>query len=40
MKNMTGTLQYGYFHYNEPTAGGANNYTAYAVMASLNVTLP
>ena len=40
LKNMTGTLQYGFFYYNEPTSGGANNYRAHAVMASLNVALP
>jgi len=40
LKNMTGTLQYGYFYYNEPTSGGANNYRAHAIMASLNVAVP
>jgi len=40
LKNMTATLQYGFFYYNEPTSGGANNYRAHAVMASLNVALP
>jgi hypothetical protein len=40
LKNMTGTLQYGFFYYHEPTSGGANNYTAHAVLASLNVAMP
>jgi len=40
LKNMTGTLQYVFFYYNEPTSNGANNYRAHAVLASLNVALP
>jgi len=40
MKNMTANLQYGYFNYHEPTSGGANNYAAHAVLASLAVNLP
>jgi mono/diheme cytochrome c family protein len=40
LKNMTARLQYGFFYYNEPSAGGANNYRAHAVLASLNVSLP
>jgi hypothetical protein len=40
LKNMTANLQYGYFRYDEPTSGGANNYRAHAVMASLNINLP
>jgi mono/diheme cytochrome c family protein len=39
LKNMTANLQYGYFRYDEPTSGGANNYRAHAVMASLNINL-
>ena len=40
LKNMTANFQYGYFRYDEPTSGGANNYRAHAVMASLNINLP
>jgi hypothetical protein len=39
-KNLSATVQYGFFSYREPTAGGANDYTAHAVFASLNVRLP
>ncbi|MDA1276211.1 MAG: hypothetical protein O2960_19525 [Verrucomicrobia bacterium] len=39
-KNITSHLQYGYFRYDEPTSGGARNYTAHAIMASMNVVLP
>ena len=39
-KNVSGTLQYGYFRYREPTAAGANDYTAHAVLASLNLRIP
>jgi len=38
-KNITSHLQYGYFRYDEPTSGGARNYTAHAIMASMNVVL-
>ena len=40
LKNMSGTLQYGFFYYREPTSGGANDYTAHAVLASLSVNIP
>ena len=40
MKNITTNLQYGYFRYDEPTAGGSNDYTAHAIMASMNIILP
>jgi mono/diheme cytochrome c family protein len=39
-KNLTGTLQYGYFRYREGTSGGANDYTAHAVLASLRLNIP
>jgi hypothetical protein len=39
-KNLSGTVQYGFFRYREPTAGGANDYTARAVFASLNLKIP
>jgi len=39
-KNLAGTVQYGFFRYREPTAGGANDYTARAVFASLNLRIP
>ncbi len=35
-KDLTAKLQYGFYHYTEPSSGGANNYTANAVFASLN----
>jgi hypothetical protein len=35
-KNLTAKLQYGYYNYTEPSSGGANDYTAHAVFASLN----
>ena len=37
---ITANLQYGYFRYDEPTSGGARNYNAHAVMASMNIRLP
>ena len=40
MKNVTTNLQYGYFRYDEPTAGRSNDYTAHAIMASMNIILP
>ncbi|HYT60970.1 MAG TPA: c-type cytochrome domain-containing protein [Haliangiales bacterium] len=40
LKNMTGTLQYGFFRYSEPVSAGVNNYRAHAVLASLNIALP
>ncbi len=30
-KNITAKLQYGFFHYDEPTTGGANNYNAHSI---------
>ena len=39
-KNLSGTAQYGFFRYREPTAAGANDYTAHAVMASLALKIP
>lgn len=35
-KDLTTKLQYGFYHYTEPSSGGANNYTANAVFVSLN----
>ena len=40
LKNMSGTVQYGFFYYTEPTSGGANNYKAHAVLATISVRLP
>ncbi|MGA2544245.1 MAG: c-type cytochrome domain-containing protein [Verrucomicrobiota bacterium] len=34
-KNLTAKLQYGYYHYAEPTSGGANNYAANSIFATL-----
>ncbi len=39
-KNLTASLQYGFFRYREPTAGGANDYTAHAVFASVTKLFP
>jgi hypothetical protein len=39
-RNVTATLQYGFFHYGEPTAAGVNDYTAHAVMATMHWKLP
>jgi len=36
-KNLTTKLQYGFYRYDEPTSGGANDYTAHAVFVSLNL---
>ena len=40
LKNMSGTVQYGFFYYTEPTSGGANNYKAHAVLATISIRLP
>ncbi|HKS37325.1 MAG TPA: c-type cytochrome domain-containing protein [Verrucomicrobiae bacterium] len=39
-QNLTGSVQYGFFRYREPTAAGANDYKAHAIMASLALKLP
>jgi len=39
-KNLTTSLQYGFFKYNEPTAGGARDYTAHAIFGSVALSLP
>ena len=38
-KNLTGRFQYGFYQYEEPSSGGANNYTAHALFATLVWTL-
>lgn len=38
-KCLTTRLQYGYFYYNEPTSGGANNYTAHSIFGMLALRL-
>lgn len=35
-EKLTTKLQYGFYHYAEPSSGGANDYTANAVFVSLN----
>jgi mono/diheme cytochrome c family protein len=35
-ENFTTKLQYGFYQYNEPSAGGANDYTAHAVFVSFH----
>jgi hypothetical protein len=35
-KDLTAKLQYGYYHYAEPSSGGANDYAANVVFVSLN----
>jgi hypothetical protein len=37
--NVSTRLQYGFYHYGEPSSGGANDYTAHAVFASLVIRL-
>lgn len=39
-KNATVKLQYGYFYYNEPSSGRANNYTANAIFGVLTFRIP
>jgi hypothetical protein len=39
-RNVTASLQYGFFHYGEPTAAGVNDYTAHAVMGTMHWRLP
>jgi hypothetical protein len=39
-KNITAKLQYGYYCYTEPTSGGANNYTANSIFATLTFKWP
>jgi mono/diheme cytochrome c family protein len=39
-KDLTAALQYGFFRYREPTSGGARDYTAHAIFASLTKRLP
>ncbi|MBI4325115.1 MAG: hypothetical protein HY674_07605 [Chloroflexi bacterium] len=39
-KNITTLLQYRFYAYDEPGRGGANDYTAHAVLASLSMILP
>jgi mono/diheme cytochrome c family protein len=38
--NISTRLQYGFYYYEEPSSGGANNYTAHAVLATLVVRMP
>ncbi len=38
--NLTGNLQYSFYRYTEPTSGGANDFTAHAVLASFTMRLP
>ena len=35
-EQLTTKLQYGFYHYNEPSAGGANDYSAHAVFVSFH----
>jgi hypothetical protein len=39
-KNVFASFQYGFFHYDEPSSGSANNYTAHALFASLTMKWP
>lgn len=39
-KDLTLKLQYGFYRYDEPSSGGANDYTAHAVLAALSLRLP
>jgi len=39
-ERLTGRLQYGFYYYDEPSAGGANDYVAHGFLASLALRLP
>ena len=39
-KNFSTRLQYGYFHYAEPSLSGANDYQAHTIFAVLTCRLP
>jgi mono/diheme cytochrome c family protein len=39
-KNISGRLQYSFDYYHEPSSGGANDFRAHAIFATLNVRLP
>jgi hypothetical protein len=39
-KNITAQLKYGFYSYNEPTSGGANNYVAHSVFGTLTFNWP
>lgn len=39
-KNVSGQLQYSFGYYHEPSSGGANDFRAHAVFATLNLRLP
>ena len=39
-KDVTTNLQYGFFHYAEPSGGGLNNYTAHGIFATLTKKWP
>ncbi len=39
-KYISGKLQYSFFHYNEPSSGGFNNYTAHAIFGMITLRLP
>jgi hypothetical protein len=38
--NATARLQYGFYHYDEPSSGGSNNYEAHAIYGMITVMLP
>lgn len=38
-KQMTASLSYGFYQYREPTAGGANDYTAHGILATAAIKL-
>lgn len=39
-KNLSGRLQYSFDYYREPSSGGANDFRAHTIFASLNLRLP
>ncbi len=39
-KNLSAKLQYGFYLYDEPTAGGVNDYTAHTIFATLDYHFP
>ena len=39
-KNITTTIQYGFYRYDEPSGGRLNNFTAHVLFGTLSMALP
>jgi hypothetical protein len=39
-QNLSARLQYGFYYYSEPSSGGADNYSANAIFATVTWRLP